>query len=78
MSRLCPIRRFYYAHTFVATCSTSMLWHCQSSNINYPFDVTKGQAGVDCAQMFLVEHSNIFLGRPVATNLARIRGFNFN
>ena len=55
-----------------------MLWQCQSSNINYLFDVTRGQAGVDCAQMFLVEHSNISLRRPSATNLAQIRGFNFN
>ena len=56
-----------------------MLWQCQSSNINYLFDVTRGQGGVDCAQMFLVEHSNISLRRPPsATNLARIRGFNLN
>ena len=47
-----------------------------SSNINYPVDVTKGQAGVDCAQMFLVEHTKISLRRPIATNLARIRRFN--
>ena len=28
--------------------------------------------------MFLAEHSNISLRRPIVTNLARIRGFNFN
>ena len=67
-----------YFPAMVATCSASMLWHCNSSNINYPCDVTKRQAGVDSAQMFLVEHSNISLRRPIATNLARIRGFNFN
>ena len=86
--QMCPIRQFYYAlnaHTaflrcfvVVATFSASMLWHCPSSNINDTFDVTKGQAGVDCAQIFLAEHSNISLRRPIATNLARIRGFNFN
>ena len=43
-----------------------------------PFDVNKGHAGMDCAQMFLVEHGNISLRRPIATNLARIRSFNFN
>ena len=83
--QLCTIRRFFYAHDLfprcflvVATCSASMLRHCNSSNINYPCDVTKLQAGVDSAQMFLVEVSNISLRRPIATNLARIRGFNFN
>ena len=25
----------------IATCSASMLWHCHSSNMNYPVDVTK-------------------------------------
>ena len=48
------------------------------SHVQHPFDVTRGQAGVDGAQMFLVEHSNISLRQLIATNLARIHGFNFN
>ena len=74
------LNKLWICFLVVATCSVSRLWHCQSSNINYPFDVTKGQAGVDCAHMFLVEHSNISLRRHIiAMNLARIRGFiNFN
>ena len=43
----------------------------------YAFDVTKGQTGLDYAEMFLVKHSNISLRRHIANNLARIRGFNF-
>ena len=44
------------------------------SNIDYPFDVTKGQAGVYCAEMFRVEHINMHFSP--ATNLARIWGLN--
>ena len=84
MGSYVPFVDFCYAHIFlrcflvVATCSVSMLWHCHSPNRSYAFDVTKLQAGVDCAQKFLVEVSNISLRRPIATNLARIRGFDFN
>ena len=65
MDRYVAFVVFYYAHTFLrcflvdVTCSASAIWPLQSSNINYPFDGTKGHDGVDCEQMFLVEHSNI-------------------
>ena len=64
--QICPVRRFYYAHTFlrcflvVVTCSASMLWQCQTSNINYLFDVTKRQAGVDCATKCLLSNTATF------------------
>ena len=41
--QVCPIRRFYYAHTLlrcflvIGTFSASSLWHCHSTNIDYPF-----------------------------------------
>ena len=46
------------------------------ADMTHPFDAAKGLAGVDWAKAFLARHADISLRRPIATSLARIRGFN--
>ena len=45
-------------------------------NIAHSFDATSGLAGVDWARAFIRRHTTLTIRRPIATSIARMKGFN--